>query len=148
MFVHDLDGIHRDECFNTTAPASAFDVRRIIETYTRRWSIETTFQETRSSLHLQTTRGWSRSAVLRAATCLFGLDSVMAMLYTSLPRWRRIGRVTWAGESVITFSVAVAAVRLWIWDEGVFSQLPDGPSIKKLPPLIRDILHVALAPAR
>jgi hypothetical protein len=58
-FVRDRDGTHRDEYFYATDPA--FDVRRIVETYTGRWNIGTTFQETRSGLHIQTTRGRSKS---------------------------------------------------------------------------------------
>jgi hypothetical protein len=144
-FVHDRDGTHRDEYFYATDPT--FDVRRIVETYTGRWNIETAFQETRSELHIQTTRGWSKSTVLRVAPCLFGLYSVVAMLYASLPRERRVGAVTWPGKTVVTFSDALAAVRRWIWAEGVFAHVPDGPSIQKLPPPIREILYAALAPA-
>ena len=94
-FVRDRDGTHRDEYFYATDPT--FSVRRIVETYTGRWSIETTFQETRSELHIQTTRGWSRSTVLRVAPCLFGLYSVVAMLYASLPREHRVG--AWPGRA-------------------------------------------------
>jgi hypothetical protein len=144
-FVHDREGTHRDEYFYATEPS--LEVRYIVEAYTGRWSIETTIQETRSSLRLETTRGRSRSTVLRAAPCLFGLYSVVAMLYAALPSRRRVGQVAWAGKGIVTFSDAIAALRLWIWDEGVFSRLPEGPSIKKLPPPIREILYVALAPA-
>lgn len=144
-FVHDREGTHRDEYFYATDPT--FDVRRIVETYTGRWNIETTFQETRSELHIQTTRGWSKSTVLRVAPCLFGLYSVVAMLYASLPRERRVGGVAWPGKAAVTFSDALAAVRRWIWAEGVFAHVPDGPSIQKLPPPIREILYAALAPA-
>lgn len=144
-FVHDRDGTHRDEYFYTTDPTS--NIRRIIETFTGRWSVETTFQETRSELHIQTTRGWSQSTVSRAVPCLFGLYSVVAMLYAALPRERRIGGVAWPGKSVVTFSDALVVVRRWIWDEGVFAQAPDDPSIQKLPPPIREILYAALAPA-
>lgn len=144
-FVRDRDGTHRDEYFYSTDPT--YDVRRIVETYTGRWNIETTFQEARSELHVQTTRGWSRSTVLRAVPCLFGLYSVVAMLYATLPQRRRIGGVTWPGKSVVTFSDALSAVRRWIWAEGVFAHAPDGPSVQKLPPPIREILYAALAPA-
>jgi hypothetical protein len=144
-FVRDRDGTHRDEYFYATDPT--YDVRRIVETYTGRWSVETTFQETRSELHVQTTRGWSRRTVLRATPCLLGLYSVVAMLYASLPRGRRVGGVAWPGKSVVTFSDALSAVRGWIWAEGVFAHIPDGPSVRKLPPPIREILYAALAPA-
>lgn len=144
-FVRDRDGTHRDEFFYATDPT--FDVRRIVETYTGRWNIETTFQEARSELHVQTTRGWSRSTVLRVVPCLFGLYSIVAMLYAALPKERRVGAVAWPGKSVVTFSDALSAVRRWIWAEGVFAHAPDGPSIQKLPPPIREILYAALAPA-
>jgi hypothetical protein len=144
-FVRDRDGTHRDEYFYATDPT--FGVRRIVETYTGRWSIETTFQEARSELHIQTTRGWSKSTVLRAIPCLFGLYSVVAMLYALLPREHRVGGVAWPGKTVVTFSDALSAVRRWIWDEGVFARAPNGPAVQKLPPPIREILYAALAPA-
>lgn len=144
-FVHERDGTHRDECFFATDPT--FDVRRIVETSTGRWSIETSFQETRSELPIQGTRGWSRPTVLRAVPCLFGLYSVVAMLYATLPPKHRVGGVAWPGKTVVTFSDALAAVRRWIWAEGVFAHAPDGPSVRKLPPPIREILYAALAPA-
>jgi hypothetical protein len=144
-FVHDRDGTHRDEYFYSTDPG--LDVQAIIEAYTGRWDIETTFQEARSELHLETTRGRSRATVLRATPCLFGLYSVVALLYAGLPRRRRVGGVSWPGKSVVTFSDALTAVRRWIWSEGVFSHLPDGVAIAKLPPPIREVLYAALAPA-
>ena len=144
-FVRDREGTHRDEYFYATDPT--FDVGRIVETYTGRWNIEATFQEARSELHVQTTRGWSRSTVLRAVPCLFGLYSVVAMLYATLPRERRVGAVAWPDKSVVTFSDALSAVRRWIWAEGVFGHAADGPSVQKLPPPIREILYAALAPA-
>lgn len=144
-FIRDREGTHRDEYFYATDPT--YDVRRIVETYTGRWNIETTFQESRSELHVQTTRGWSKPTVLRTVPCLFGLYSVVAMLHAALPRGRRVGAVAWPGKSAVTFSDALAAVRRWIWAEGVFAHVHDGPSIQKLPPPIREILYAALAPA-
>jgi hypothetical protein len=64
-----------------------------------------------------------------------------------LPPKRRVGGVAWPGKSVVTFSDALAAVRRWMWAEGVFAHAPDGLSIRKLPPPIREILYAALAPA-
>src|SRR5256885_4491598 len=58
VFVHDLTGTHRDEYFFTTDVA--LTPTAVIETYTGRWNIETTFQEMRSYVGLETTRGWSR----------------------------------------------------------------------------------------
>ncbi len=84
VFVRDRTGTHRDEYFFTTD--LTMSPQAVIETYTGRWSIETTFQEVRSYLGLETTRGWSRRTVLRAAPCLFCLYTVVAWLYTEMPR--------------------------------------------------------------
>lgn len=83
VFVRDLSGTHRDEYFFTTDPTMT--PRTIVETYTGRWSIETTFQEMRAYLGLETTRGRTEKTVLRAAPCLFGLFSVVALWYAQLP---------------------------------------------------------------
>jgi hypothetical protein len=64
VFVRDRDGTHRDESFHATD--ATFDVRRIVETYTGRWNIETAFQEARSDHYVRTIRGWSGSTILRA----------------------------------------------------------------------------------
>ncbi len=55
VFVRDRTGTHRDEYFFTTDVTMS--PRAVIETYTGRWNIETTFQEARSYLGLETTRG-------------------------------------------------------------------------------------------
>ena len=53
VHVHDLSGTHRDSYFFTTDPTMS--VSSLIETYTGRWNIETTFEEARSYLRFQTT---------------------------------------------------------------------------------------------
>lgn len=145
VFVRDLTGTHRDEYFFTTDPNRT--PTEVIEQYCGRWNIETTFQECRSCLGLESTRGWCRATVLRAAPCLFGLYSVVAALYQSLPEGKRVGRVDWPGKVGVTFSDALTAVRRWLWVEGVFSQAFDDAEVKKLPPPVREFLLNRLAMA-
>src|SRR5207248_2889004 len=83
-------GTHRDEYFFTTG--QGWTAAEVIETYTGRWNIETTFEEMRCCLGLETTRGWKEKTVLRAAPCLFGLYTVVAALYARGPSRRRGGR--------------------------------------------------------
>src|SRR5207253_262145 len=71
VFVPDLTGTHRDEYFMTTEVKMT--AREVIEAYVARRNEETTFEEMRSYLRLESTRGWKEKAVLRAAPCLFGL---------------------------------------------------------------------------
>jgi hypothetical protein len=46
---------------------------QIVACYTPRWSIETTFQECREYLKLESTKGYGQHTVLRFTPCVFGL---------------------------------------------------------------------------
>ena len=145
VWVHDRTGSHRDEYFFTTEvhmkPAT------LIETYTGRWNIETTFEEMRAYLGLETTRGWTEKTVLRAAPCLFGLYTVVAALYARMPaRYRRRG-IDWPGKQDVTFSDAITAVRRWLWQEWVFAIPGHNQAFSKLSRPFRNMLLAALAPA-
>lgn len=146
VWVHDCTGTHRDEYFFTT------DVRwsatQVIETYTGRWNLETTFQEMRSYLGLETTCGWTEATVLRVAPCLFGLYTVVALLYVQLPAHRRrSGVLAWAGKQDVTFSDALTAVRRWLWVEWVFAIPGHRTAFAKLSRPFQQMLLAGLAPA-
>jgi hypothetical protein len=145
VFVRDRDGTHRDEYFFTTDPA--LTPKAIISYYTARWNIETTFQELRSHLGLETTRGWCRQTVVRAAPCLFGLYTAVAMLFHDLPPSKRCDGIRWPGKVGVTFSDALTAVRRWLWTDWIFPHTPDGHLIQNLPKPLRKMLYSALAPA-
>jgi hypothetical protein len=145
VFVHDRSGTHRDEYFFSTDPT--LTAKALISHYTARWNIETTFQELRACLGLETTRGWCARTVLRAAPCLFGLYSVVALWYHALPESKRLGSVSWPGKERVTFSDALAAVRRRLWSAAVFPQAGSAMGIEKLPEPLREIIFSALAPA-
>jgi DDE superfamily endonuclease len=146
VFVHDCTGTHRDEYFFTTD--LSMSPAEVIETYTGRYNIETTFQELRSYLGLETTRGWCEQTVLRAAPCLFGLYTVVALLYSQLPpKYARVRVVDWPGKRDVTFSDAITAVRRWLWQEWVFAIPGHREAFAKLAPPFREILLYGLAPA-
>jgi hypothetical protein len=145
VFVRDREGTHRDEYFYTTD--MGMSVEQLIGYYTGRWNIETTFEEARWCLHLETTCGWCRATVLRATPCLFGLYSVVAALYNELPARRRVGSLEWPGKVGVTFSDALAAIRRWVWAEGVFARVEGGSAVEKQPPALREVVYSALAPA-
>lgn len=146
VFVHDLTGTHRDSYFFTTDVAMS--VGALIATYTARWNIETTFEELRSYLRLETTRGWCRETVLRVGPSLFSLYTIVAWLYAELPsRWRWVGLVNWPGKRDVTFSDAITAVRRWLWLEWVLALPGDREAFQKLRPGLRRLLLNGLAPA-
>jgi DDE superfamily endonuclease len=145
VFVHDATGTHRDEYLFTTDPTRSADA--VVSDYCGRWGIETTFQESRSALGLGTTRGRCKNTVLRAAPCLLGLYTVVAILFHALPESKRGGAVAWPGKATVTFSDALCAVRRWLWDEAVLPQAGDGTALQELPEPIRELLLTTLAPA-
>lgn len=145
VYVEDKSGTHRPEYFFSTD--ETLSPRQVVEHYTGRWNIETTFEEMRSYLKLEKTRGWTEPTVLRTAACLFGLYSVIAVWYAELPaRWRRQRAVTRKGKEVVAFSDAITAVRRWLWSEWVFATPVHRAAFAKIPPRLRDLLLRGLAP--
>ena len=145
VYVHDRTGTHRDEYFfSTDVDLSA---QEIVEAYTRRWNLETTFQEMRSYLKLEKTRGWTEHTVLRTAPCLFGLYTVIAVFYAELPKsWQRQRAVTRRDKTAATFSDAITAVRRWLWAEWVFATADHAQAFAKIPRRLRATLLGGLAP--
>jgi hypothetical protein len=146
VYVHDCTGTHRDDYFFTTDVS--LSAQAVIEIFTGRWSIETTFQEMRAYLGLETTRGRCAQTVLRVAPCLFGLYSVVALLYTQLPkRSRPLLAIDWPGKKAVTFSDAITAVRRWLWQEWVFASPGHHEAFSKLALPFRQLVLHGLAPA-
>jgi DDE superfamily endonuclease len=145
VFVRDLTGTHRDEFFFTTDPA--LTPAEVIGHYTGRWNIETTFQEARSCLGLETTRGWCAATVLRAAPCLLGLYTVVALLFAALPATHWRAAITWPGKTAVTFSDALTAVRRRLWAAGIFREVGGDTAVQELPAPVRQLIFSALATA-
>lgn len=136
VFVHDLQGTHRDEYFYTSDLTLAAD--RIVSLFTGRWSIEVTFQELRQHLGLATPRNWSAKSVLRTAPCLLGLFSLVSLIFARLWRQAKVKprRDPWYAKKEVTFSDALACVRRLCWN-GVLKQSPKHAGVIKLPRRLR-----------
>lgn len=146
VYVRDLDGTHRDEYFFSTD--TQMSAGEVIEMYGGRWNIETTFQEMRAHLGLETTRGWHRNTVLRMAPCLFLLYTIVVTFYDTMPQSSPHLRTRWwVGKEFITFSDMIISVRHHLWMNWVFEQIPEGEGIRKLPPPIRKLLDFGLTQA-
>ena len=145
VYVEDRTGTHRPEYFFTTD--AALTPSQVVEQYTARWNIETTFEEMRSYLKVEKTRGWTERTVLRTAPCLFGLYAVIAVWYAELPaRWRAERAVGQGPSAAATFSDAITAVRRWLWSEWIFTTPAHEAAFAKIPPRLRGLLLRGLAP--
>jgi hypothetical protein len=144
--VEDRTGTHRAEYFFTTDPSMT--PKDVVEIYTSRWSLEVTFEEMRSYLGLETTRGWIKNTILRTAPFLFGLYSLTVLIYERLPKvWQEEFWINWQGKENVCFSDVVTSVRCYLWQEWVFANLPGYAGVAKLPRKLRLSLLHALAPA-
>jgi len=94
---------------------------RIVECYTQRWSIETTFQECREYLKRESTQCYGQHTVLRFTPCLFGLYTIIVLIYLQLPDLLRSPMiVSWRGKSTVTFADMITCVRRAMWQQWFF----------------------------
>jgi hypothetical protein len=84
----------------------------------RRWPIETTFEESRAHLGIETQRQWSDLAIARETPCLLGLYSLIALFGQALHQEHplTIRTAAWYPKPQATFSDVLAAVRRHCWD--------------------------------
>jgi hypothetical protein len=146
VFVHDVQGTHRDEYFYTTDPS--LRPQQIVSLYTGRWSIEVTFQEVRAHLGFTTPRNWSAKSVLRTAPCLLGLFSIVSLIFARQvgDRRPRLQATPWYAKREATFSDAITAVRRLSW-ESVLKQSWNHAGVTKLPSGLRHMLLDSLSRA-
>jgi hypothetical protein len=146
VYVHDCTGTHRDEYFFTTD--MTMKPPQIITYYTQRWSIETTFQECREYLKLESTKGYCQATVLRLTPCLFGLYTTIVLLYLQLPKpLKTLRAVYWKGKTTVTFSDMMTCVRRALCEQWLFHTPDDRQAFSKLPRALQDMILYALAPA-
>jgi hypothetical protein len=116
VLVRDPSGIRKPQAFLCTDLDATPAV--ILGWFVYRWSIETTFQETREHLGVETQRQWSDLAIARTTPALLGLFSLVTL-------WAAEAKVAamlhprsaaWYTKDAPTFSDALATVRRLLWD--------------------------------
>ena len=113
------------------------DPERIICWFARRWQMESTFQEVRQRLGLETQRQWSELAIQRSAPALLGLFSLVTLFaHRHMAKGAHSARQTaWYSKSHPTFSDALAQVRrqLWAQEQAAFRGSPSEVDAVKVP---------------
>jgi hypothetical protein len=109
--------------------------RGLTQTFVKRWTMETTFEESRAHLGSETQRQWSDQAIARTTPCLFGLYAVVALLAHALHPTGTIPLSTsaWYQTSHATVADVLAAVRQHVW--GTLSDPPSAhdPDLVEIP---------------
>ena len=98
--------------------------------FVSRWRAETTFQEVRRHLGVETQRQWSNLAILRATPALLGLFSLITLrigqLTATPAATQRPQGAAWHDKREPTFSDAIVAVRRVLWCLAHFSMSRPG----------------------
>lgn len=151
VLLRDPEGRRRDDWLYSTD--TRMTAERIAERYARRWSIETTFQECNEHLGLQSPRCRVRNSVLRMTPCLFGLYSLVALLYAA--HVQRTGMGTrraipsarpWYEKEEPTFVDALAMVQRQL-RERILARALGEAVVLKIPARIREMLIMPMGQA-
>jgi hypothetical protein len=121
----------------------------ILRWFVRRWRTETTFEEARRHLGMETQRQWSDLAVLRTTPALLGLFSLVTLWASQLAAERgpMIEYIRWYPKPLPTFSDALALVRRELWAAQVFATSPAAQTARNVPAdLVDRLLLVACRP--
>jgi hypothetical protein len=118
----------------------------IVSWFVRRWQVEVTFQEVRSTLGVESQRQWSPRAIARTTPCLLALFSLVTLLADRLVRHGTLPlpQDAWYLKPHPTFSDALAAVRQHYWRQAGFRVSGRQKQVRKLPSTLRECLTYAL----
>jgi hypothetical protein len=117
----------------------------ILDCYNRRWSMETTYEEARAHLGIETQRQWSDPAIFRTTPLLFGLYSLVALYVQQNAERLALSprRAAWYPKPAATFADALARLRQHVWFERFVTSM-DAPDMTEcLPPELQRSIQLA-----
>jgi hypothetical protein len=149
VFVHNpLDEAANDYFYSTDV---SMKPEQITTLYESRWPIEVTFEDVRAWLGLGSTRHRSQRSVLRIGPCLFGLFSVVSLIYAQMVRHRPAAatarQTPCYKKAEPTFSDALFAVRKLLWTQVLMHHPLWRPHVALLPKPFKRVLLEYLAEA-
>lgn len=148
VLVRYPDGRRGPEAFLCTEPT--VPPRTVLEWFNRRWSMETTYQESRARIGIATQRQWTDPAIFRTTPLLFGLYSLITLYVHQHADRLALSprRALWYPKPAPTFADALARLRQHLWFEQAFAMSPENTDMMKTaPPLLRRLVEsVCYAP--
>jgi hypothetical protein len=108
---------------------------QILRWFTLRWQMETTFQEARRHLGVETQRQWSELAIRRTTPALLSLFSLVTLFahQRMAQNMETVRREAWYRKPSPTFSDALALVRKELWAHATFRRSLQEPDTVKVP---------------
>jgi hypothetical protein len=128
-------------CTDLTVPPE-----QIIRWFVRRWQMETTFEEARRHLGVETQRQWTDKAIRRTTPALLGLFSLVTLFAHPqlMGHPGPIRQAAWYHKRAPTFADALALVRRQIWAQETFRMSGDDIEMVKVPRVLVERLTETL----
>ncbi len=119
--------------------------RDVLDCFSRRWTVETTFEEARAHLGVETQRQWSDPAVFRTTPALLGLYSVVTLYVHQNAERLALSprRAAWYPKPAPTFSDTIARLRQHLWFERIVTSAADTDMTEPISPAIQRIIEAA-----
>ncbi len=133
VLSRDPEGKREPKAYFSTDQAQG--AAEIVEDFVKRWPIETTYEESRAHLGVETQRQWSDLAIERSTPCLLGLYSVVVLLGHTLHPDGKIPlqQAAWYPKTQATFSDVLATVRWHLWGALTFQTSAFHPDLCLIP---------------
>jgi hypothetical protein len=119
---------------------------QILTWFVQRWQLETTFEEARAHLGIETQRQWCDKAIARTTPALFGLYSLVTLMAAHLIGEGAIPVRTaaWYHKPRATFSDTIALVRRCLWSHAYFPMSGTQTDMLQIPRTLCERLTDAL----
>ena len=143
VLVRYPDGRREPEAFLCTDTGAS--PREVLDLFSRRWSMETTYEEARAHLGVETQRQWSNPAVFRTTPLLLGLFSVVALYVHQHTERLALSprRAAWYPKPAPTFADALARLRQHLWFEHLVTSAGRADMMEPISPAVRRCVEAA-----
>ena len=148
VLVRYLDGRRKPEAFLCTDTTA--DSRGMLDCFDQRWAMETTYEEARAHLGMETQRQWSDPAVFRTTPRLLGLYSAVTLYVQQNAQRFALSpcRAAWYPKPAPTFADALARLRRHLCFERIVVSAKTTDMTEPIAPELQGILDsVCYAPS-
>ena len=131
-----------EACLPTDTDAAPRDV---LDCFNRRWSVETTYEEARAHLGVETQRQWSDPAAFRTTPRLLGLYTVVTLYVHQNAERLALSprRAAWYPRPAATFADALARLRQHLWFEHFVTSAAAPDMTEPIAPVVQRIIEAA-----
>jgi hypothetical protein len=143
VLVRYPDGRREPEAFLCTDTTAS--PREVLGLFSRRWSMETTYEESRGHLGVETQRQWSDPAIFRTTPLLLGLYSLVALYVHQNAERLALSprRAAWYPKPAATFADALARLRHHLWFEHLVTSAGGAEMTNPVRPEVQRLIETA-----